>query len=43
MGPARSMVIAPADAVPIVRGAGFSVGSMLPAGTHQYAFVAHNS
>ncbi len=43
MGPARSMVIAPADAARLFRAAGFSVPGMLPAGTHHYAFVATNS
>lgn len=40
MGPRESEVITPGDAVRLFRAHGFSVGSMLPAGTHHYAFVA---
>ena len=40
MGPASPMIVAPVDAVRIFRSAGFTTGTMLPAGTHQYAFVA---
>ena len=40
MGPPSSLVVTPADAVRLFRSAGFTTGDMLPAGTHQYAFVA---
>lgn len=40
MGPPASMVIAPVDAVRLFRSQGFVTSSMLPAGTHHYAFVA---
>ncbi|MEK7063509.1 MAG: class I SAM-dependent methyltransferase [Patescibacteria group bacterium] len=40
MGPARSMIVTPVDAVRLFRASGFNTGDMLPAGTHQYAFVA---
>lgn len=40
MGPHRTLVLTPADAVRLFRSAGFVTGDMLPAGTHQYAFVA---
>lgn len=40
MGPPAPLVVTPTDAVRLFRGAGFITGDMLPAGTHQYAFVA---
>lgn len=40
MGPPQPMVLPPADAVRLFRAAGFSTSTMLPAGTHHYAFVA---
>ena len=40
MGPAPAMLVAPADAVRLFRAHGFTTSTMLPAGTHQYAFVA---
>lgn len=40
MGPPAPLIVAPVDAVRLFRSSGFTAGSMLPAGTHQYAFVA---
>jgi ubiquinone/menaquinone biosynthesis C-methylase UbiE len=40
MGPPRSLIVTPSDAVRLFRAGGFITGDMLPAGTHQYAFVA---
>jgi ubiquinone/menaquinone biosynthesis C-methylase UbiE len=40
MGPPAPMVVTPVDAVRLFRAAGFSTSTMLPAGTHHYAFVA---
>lgn len=40
MGPPSSLIVTPVDAVRLFRSAGFMTGDMLPAGTHQYAFVA---
>lgn len=40
MGPTSEHVITPGDAVRLFRAHGFTVGSMLPAGTHHYAFIA---
>ncbi len=40
MGPPAPLIITPADAVRLLRAAGFATSDMLPAGTHQYAFVA---
>ncbi len=40
MGPREEEVVAAGDAVRLFRAHGFSVGSMIPAGTHHYAFVA---
>lgn len=40
MGPAESDVVYPSDGVRLFESHGFAVGSMLPAGSHHYAFVA---
>lgn len=40
LGPADDAVVTPGEAVRLFRAHGFSVGEMLPAGTHHYAFVA---
>jgi len=40
MGPAETRVVYPSDAVHLFEANGFSVGKMLPAGTHHYAFIA---
>lgn len=40
MGPPAPLVVAPVDAVRLFRTAGFTTSTMLPAGTHHYAFVA---
>jgi len=40
MGPTADAAVTPAEAVRLFRGAGFNTGSMLPAGSHHYAFVA---
>ncbi len=40
MGPPPALVVSPVEAVRISRAAGFSTSTMLPAGTHHYAFVA---
>lgn len=40
MGPPADATITPADAVRLFRSSGFSVGEMLPAGTHHFAFIA---
>lgn len=40
MGPPQSLVISPVDAVRLFRSQGFETSTMLPAGTHHYAFVA---
>lgn len=40
LGPTEESVVAPGEAVRLVQAHGFSVGEMLPAGTHHYAFVA---
>jgi ubiquinone/menaquinone biosynthesis C-methylase UbiE len=40
MGPTAEAAVTPSEAVRLVRGAGFSAGEMLPAGSHHYAFVA---
>lgn len=40
MGPATDAVITPAEAARLFETAGFSVGDMLPAGTHHFAFIA---
>jgi ubiquinone/menaquinone biosynthesis C-methylase UbiE len=40
MGPPAPLVVTPVDAVRLFRAAGFSTSTMLPAGTHHYAFVA---
>ncbi len=43
MGPHRDDAVAPGEAVRLFRAQGFSVGPMLPAGSHHYAFVAQKS
>ncbi|MFQ5540867.1 MAG: class I SAM-dependent methyltransferase [Candidatus Paceibacteria bacterium] len=40
MGPPEGAVVYPADAVRLFRAHGFTVGDMLPAGTHHFAFIA---
>lgn len=40
MGPSEAYVVSPGEAVRLFGANGFSVGKMLPAGTHHYAFVA---
>lgn len=40
MGPPAPLVVAPVDAVRLFRAEGFETSTMLPAGTHHYAFVA---
>lgn len=40
MGPSAPLVVPPVDAVRLFRTAGFTTSTMLPAGTHHYAFVA---
>lgn len=40
MGPPSSLLITPVDAVRLFRSQGFETSSMLPAGTHHYAFIA---
>ncbi len=40
MGPHTDHVVTPGEAARLFEGAGFTVGDMLPAGTHHYAFVA---
>jgi len=42
MGPPEGSVITPGEAARLFEEAGFSVGDMLPAGTHHFAFVAKN-
>jgi ubiquinone/menaquinone biosynthesis C-methylase UbiE len=39
-GPRNDMVVTPGEAVRLFKAHGFSVGNMLPAGTHHYAFIA---
>ena len=40
MGPVASSVLSPHEAGALFQSAGFTVGEMLPAGTHHFAFVA---
>lgn len=40
MGPTDEQVLTPGEAVRRFKGNGFTVGEMLPAGTHHYAFIA---
>jgi trans-aconitate methyltransferase len=40
MGPHQDAVVSPGDAVRLFQSGGFSVGAMLPAGSHHYAFIA---
>ncbi|TAJ12906.1 methyltransferase domain-containing protein [Patescibacteria group bacterium] len=40
MGPPKEVVLAPSETVRMFRSFGFSVGDMLPAGTHHFAFLA---
>ena len=40
MGPVESAVVSPAEAAALFRNAGFSIGDVVPAGTHHFAFVA---
>ncbi len=40
MGPPASLIVTPVEAVRLFRSQGFETSDMLPAGTHQYAFVA---
>jgi ubiquinone/menaquinone biosynthesis C-methylase UbiE len=43
MGPVPSAVVTPAEAAALFKQAGFSVGDMLPAGGHHFAFIARNA
>jgi len=43
MGPRAEDVLYPPDAVKLFESNGFSVGGMIPAGTHHYAFIAKKS
>lgn len=40
MGPPQPLIVAPVDAVRLFRSQGFTTSTMLPAGTHHFAFVA---
>ena len=40
MGPPQPLLVAPVDAVRLFRSQGFQTSTMLPAGTHHFAFVA---
>lgn len=40
MGPQPEAVLTPGEAIRLMHAAGFSVGEMIPAGTHHFAFVA---
>ncbi len=40
MGPTNEAAISPGEAVRLFTDAGFTTGTMLPAGTHHYAFIA---
>jgi len=40
MGPPERSVLSPGEAAELFTSAGFAAGSMLPAGTHHFAFVA---
>jgi ubiquinone/menaquinone biosynthesis C-methylase UbiE len=40
MGPTKDAVITPAEAADLFRSHGFTVGEVLPAGTHHFAFIA---
>ena len=40
MGPPQSLLVVPVDAVRLFRSQGFNTSTMLPAGTHHFAFVA---
>ncbi|MEK7530480.1 MAG: class I SAM-dependent methyltransferase [Patescibacteria group bacterium] len=40
VGPARPLLVSPADAARLFKAAAFDVSAILPAGHHQYAFVA---
>lgn len=40
IGPTPEQVVAPGEAVRLFRSGGFSIGAMLPAGTHHFAFLA---
>lgn len=40
MGPPAPLIVTPVDAVRLFRSQGFETSTMLPAGTHHYAFVA---
>lgn len=43
MGPVPSSVLTPSEAAGLFKDAGFSVGEMLPAGAHHFAFIARNT
>lgn len=43
MGPPAPLVVTPVDAVRLFRSQGFETSTMLPAGTHHFAFVATES
>jgi ubiquinone/menaquinone biosynthesis C-methylase UbiE len=40
MGPIESNVLSPGEAAALFKNAGFSIGEMISAGTHHFAFVA---
>lgn len=40
MGPRSEAVVSPGDAVKLFEKGGFTIGNMLPAGSHHYAFLA---
>jgi hypothetical protein len=40
MGPAPEKAVAPAEAARLFESAGFTIGDMMPAGTHHFAFIA---
>jgi len=40
MGPPQDAILSPGEAAQLFTSAGFSVGEMLPAGTHHFAFTA---
>lgn len=43
IGPTKEKAIAAGEAARLFEEAGFTVGEMLPAGTHHFAFIAHNA
>lgn len=43
MGPAESAALSAGEAAELFTSRGFTVGDLLPAGTHHYAFIARNA